>query len=100
MNSRTLLLLAVAVAAAWSFRHWRGAIKAAMVLLILEGALRKWVFPGAQDLLYFAKDFLLVGAYLGFLAQPPTKQRFTPPPAPVLYGCLVLAAVVGLFQIF
>jgi hypothetical protein len=37
-----------------------------LVLLIFEGALRKWLFPGAKDLIYFLKDFVILGAYINF----------------------------------
>jgi hypothetical protein len=98
MNIRLLVLLAGAAAGVWSVRRWREAVKVAMVLLIVEGALRKWVFPGAQDLIYFAKDVLLLGAYAGFLRQR-GLQRDRPPANPLLYGVLVLAALLGLLQI-
>ena len=46
---------------------WRRAVKAALVLLVIEGAIRKWVLPGASDTIYFLKDFVLLGAYAGYL---------------------------------
>lgn len=100
MNPRNIVLFAALVSAVWAFRNWRAAVKGAMVLLVLEGALRKWVFPGAQDLLYFAKDVVLASAFVGFLADSRARQRWRPPPAPVLYAALALSVVIGLFQIF
>ena len=99
MNTRVLLLLLAGAAAAWAYRRWRQAVQAVMVLLIVEGALRKWVFPGSQDLVYFAKDILLLGAYAGYLRDR-ARLRDRPPALPFFYGILVLAAVLGLFQIF
>lgn len=99
MNVRMLVLLAGAAAAVWAFRRWRTAVKAAMVLLILEGALRKWLFPGAQDLIYFAKDVVLLGVYAGFLRDAPRLHRRLPA-TPALNALLALAALFGLFQIF
>jgi len=62
-----LVIVAAATAAiAFSIVYWRQAVLAAMLLLIFEGALRKWVLPEAQAALYLAKDMLLVGAYVGF----------------------------------
>ena len=62
-----LVLIAAAIAAAIiSIGYWRQAIVAAMILLVFEGALRKWALPGAQAALYLAKDLLFLGAYLGF----------------------------------
>ena len=99
MNLRLLILLAGAAAGIWSVRHWRQAVKVAMVLLIVEGALRKWVFPGAQDLIYFAKDVFLLGAYAGFFRE---RERLRPllPVIPGLAAMLAVAALYGLLQIF
>lgn len=50
------------------------------VLVLLEGALRKWIVPGAADLVYFAKDVVLVGVYIGFWGfGPGNRKRSTPP---------------------
>jgi hypothetical protein len=99
MNTRVLLILAGGAAVLWSFRRWRAAVQLGMVLLIFEGALRKWVFPEAQSLVYFAKDVFFLGAYLGFLRDRP-RLRYRPPPLPAFYGVLILTAVFGLLQIF
>lgn len=45
---------------------WRRAVKAALFLAVVEGALRKWAFPQASQLIYFAKDLVLVGAYIRY----------------------------------
>ena len=67
MSSRFVVVGLALVALVWAHRRWREAVQATLVLLVLEGALRKWVFPGAQDLVYFGKDVLLLGVYSGFL---------------------------------
>lgn len=46
--------------------NWQRAINVALVLMILEGAMRKWVLPEASQLIYFLKDFVLLGAYLRY----------------------------------
>jgi O-Antigen ligase len=46
-------------------RYWRFATWAALVLMIYEGALRKWFLPQFQEHIYFLKDLLLLGAYVG-----------------------------------
>lgn len=99
MNERFLLVLAGGAAVVWSVSRWRQAVRVAMILLILEGAVRKWVFPGAQDLVYFAKDVFFLGAYLGFLRQR-NRIRFRPLPIPLLYGSLIAAALYGALEIF
>jgi hypothetical protein len=57
-----LAVLLVAVAA----RFWRIATWAALVLMVYEGALRKWFLPQFQQPIYFLKDGLLLGAYFGY----------------------------------
>ncbi|MEI6331105.1 MAG: hypothetical protein WCP16_17830 [Pseudanabaena sp. ELA645] len=51
-------------------QNWKLSIKAILVLIVVEGALRRWAFPQARDLIYFVKDFILIGAYLGFFSKP------------------------------
>jgi hypothetical protein len=94
---RILLLALGCAAVGWSVRRWRLAIQTAMVLLILEGAIRKWLLPGAQDLVYFAKDALFLGAYIGFLRS--RARRWPLPQAPILYAALAAAIGLGLFQV-
>lgn len=51
---------------------WKRSVKAVFFLLVIEGALRKWVLPQASELIYFLKDIVLFGAYLkyyGFSGQ-------------------------------
>jgi len=69
MITRLALLAIAAGIGLWSFKHWRQAVQFAMVLLVLEGAVRKWLLPGAQDLVYFAKDGVLLAAYVGYLTS-------------------------------
>lgn len=98
MSIRLLLMFASVVALGWSVRRWRQGVKIGLVLLIFEGALRKWVFPGAQDLIYFAKDIFFLGAYAGFLRHR-AHLRIRPPAAPVFYAGLLLAVLMGVLQI-
>ncbi|HVR07555.1 MAG TPA: hypothetical protein VMW75_05860 [Thermoanaerobaculia bacterium] len=99
MDLRPLLLFAGAGAFLWAIARWRTAVQLVMVLLVLEGAIRKWLFPGAQDLVYLAKDVLLLGVYVGCLRDR-ALDRFKPPPLPAFYTALALGAVVGFLQIF
>ncbi|HEX5758307.1 MAG TPA: hypothetical protein VF121_03870 [Thermoanaerobaculia bacterium] len=98
VDLRFLLMLGGAVAALWAFTRWRLAVQAVLVLLIVEGAVRKWVVPGAQDLVYFAKDVLLLAAYAGFLAH--RRRRAPVAHAPALWLALALGAAYGLAQAF
>lgn len=51
-------------------QNWKLSIKAILVLVIIEGALRRWALPQARDLIYFFKDFILIGSYFGFAIHP------------------------------
>jgi hypothetical protein len=98
MNVRVLLALACCVAAVWAFRRWRAAVQLAMIVLVLEGAVRKWLFVEAQDIIYFGKDILLLAAYGGFLANRRRIRDRWIPPAPALYFTLAAGAVYGVFE--
>lgn len=97
--SRQLVILAGLAALIWAFRRWRTGVRVALVLVVLEGAIRKWLLPGAQDLIYFAKDIVLLGVYLGYLREAP-RLRHRMPSLPLLYPLLGLTAVFGLLQVF
>ncbi len=75
--------------------NFRVSIKCALVLVLYEGALRKWAFPGAADLIYFVKDFILLGAYYKFYTVQRTSLQAQWPtlPIPIFVSCVfVLAA--------
>ncbi|MCW6038109.1 hypothetical protein K4A83_17790 [Spirulina subsalsa FACHB-351] len=67
----------------WSFQDWRRSLKAVFFILVIDGALRKWVFPQFSEPLYFLKDFVLLGSYFRyyFFSQSerhyPIKINFT-----------------------
>jgi hypothetical protein len=79
---------------AWSYSNWRAAVKLAVVIALFEGAIRKWVWAGGGDLVYFFKDGVLLGAYLRFfLAPDPDIRAFRlDVPATLI---VVLCAIVG-----
>lgn len=55
--------------------NWRRAVHAALIVTLLEGAIRKWVFPQGSELVYFFKDIILLGAYLKFFMFPDPEVR-------------------------
>lgn len=59
----------------WSFAKWRAAVKLALVIALFEGAIRKWGLPSGQELVYFLKDVLLLGAYFRFFFFPDQTVR-------------------------
>lgn len=63
-----IALIAVIFILLASFLNWRSAVKAVFFILVIEGALRKWILPQASDMIYFLKDLVLLGAYIKFYA--------------------------------
>jgi hypothetical protein len=94
---RLIVILAGIVAMVWSTWRWKDAVRVALVLVILEGAIRKWLLPGAQDLIYFAKDVFLLGAYIGFFRER-HRLRGRIPRFPGLTALLAVAALYGLLE--
>jgi hypothetical protein len=62
-----------------------------MVYLVIEGALRKWVWPGASNELFVVKDLLLILTVVGLYAFDRDRVR-----QPVRYTAFEL----GLFQLW
>lgn len=50
-------------------RNWRLVIPVILIWALFEGAVRKWGFPQYQGIIYIAKDFVLIAAYLGFIME-------------------------------
>lgn len=69
---------------------WRRAIKCVVLLALFEGAIRKWILPSASDMVYFAKDGVLLGAYLGVLFKDRINIQSGLPrmPWPIIYICV------------
>ena len=99
-NPAVLLSAAIAAACALlAVRYWQRALFGVFVLLVFEGALRKWAFPAAQAQIYLAKDVILLAVYVGFLLDGRRNQ-------PALRGVaaikivLVLSFVFGFLEVF
>lgn len=73
MEDLALLLAALLIIVSAFF--WQRAVYGAFFLVVVDGALRKWFFPGLSDLIYFIRDIVLIGAYIGFFLRPPFKRR-------------------------
>ncbi|MGV3660328.1 MAG: hypothetical protein ACO1TE_09080 [Prosthecobacter sp.] len=78
---------------AWSFFHWRAAVKVAFVIALLEGAIRKWLLPGGQEMIYFLKDTFLVGAYIKFFLFPDPELRSYSLKIPTTAICMLAAMI-------
>lgn len=51
---------------------WQSLIKIALFVAVIDGALRKWFFPGLAQPLYFFKDGILLLAYFQFFRIYPS----------------------------
>lgn len=80
-------------------QNWRFSLKTALVLVVIEGALRKWALPQASQLIYFLKDFVLVGAYISYYFAPWSRHRVFVKNQTIT-GFVILIVVWCLFQTF
>ncbi|MEQ8463068.1 hypothetical protein [Coleofasciculus sp. E1-EBD-02] len=96
MNLLILGLLAGTFIACLSALNWRLAVKTTLVVVVIEGALRKWAFPQASQLLYFLKDFILFGAYISYFSLPNTKLKL----AGKHHTITALTCIVALWCLF
>jgi hypothetical protein len=60
-----LLVLAPALVVV-AVRNWERGVQAILVIVIIEGAVRKWFLPSASELVYFYKDVLMVATLIGY----------------------------------
>lgn len=83
----------------FSALNWRRSVKAVFLLLVLEGALRKWVLPQASEMIYFLKDVVVIGAYFNFYGFSGYKEKL--PSFGKVINLLIFVAVGWcIFQIF
>lgn len=100
MSNLLVALFAISLIMLLSVQDWQRSIKAVLVLVVLEGALRKWVLPQASQFIYFLKDFVLIGAYLHYFLLSPIQIRlFTQKLLIlVLIGCMAVWGGVQAFN--
>lgn len=55
--------------------NWRVLVKLSLVLVIIEGSIRKWLLPGLSQFVYFGKDFLMIIAYAKYFSSKEPKAR-------------------------
>jgi len=83
-----------------STRDWRRSVKAALVLAVIEGAIRKWVLPQASDLVYFMKDIILLGAYARyFIFEHKSKRAVALPGLKILLWIALILVGLQVFNI-
>lgn len=99
LSIETLMMVgaaAVLVITMFTFSNWRMGVKIAFVMVLFEGAIRKWLLPGAQELAYFAKDMFLIGAYFRFFFSPDMDIRSWKIKAPA--GAIILCCALLSFS--
>ena len=99
------LILIVGLLVALGFTYyatwdWRRAIKIVLVLVVFEGAIRKWILPQASELVFFLKDFFLLGAYIKFYILQNPQRRFYVFRPTCLNMLILLMLLWSVFQIF
>jgi hypothetical protein len=92
-------LLAAVIIFYGSALKWRRGVKAVFLLLVLEGALRKWLLPQANEMIYFLKDIVLLGAYFNFYCFSDSDKKFL---SRVSLINIIIFITIGwcLFQVF
>lgn len=74
------VLAILLVAVLLGFSQWRASVISVMLLVVFEGAIRKWFvtdrYGGAT--VYFLKDALLLGAYVRFIVDRPSTSYRLP----------------------
>ena len=99
-NPALWLFAAIALPGALiAVRYWRGALLGVFVLMVFEGALRKWVFPWAQAQIYLMKDAILLAVYLGFILE--SRRTILPVRgAGAIKAILVASFLFGVLEVF
>ncbi len=96
-----LPFLIIILPIALTYLSWQQLIKGVLFLIIIDGALRKWVLPQASNLIYLMKDFVLVCAYIKyFLLSHKQKPLIKNNYVDFIHIFLALASVWLLFQSF
>jgi hypothetical protein len=99
-NPAVWLFAALAVPCALlAIKYWQGALFGVFVLVVFEGALRKWAFPWAQAQIYLVKDAILLAVYLGFILD--SRRNLPAPTGTGLIKLGLLACFVwGCIEVF
>lgn len=99
MNTFIIMMPIFAMAGALLVRFWRTAVLMVVIAALAEGAIRKWVLPGFQAQIHFAKDAILICACIGFLIENPPRLVHARLQA-VLKGLLGLSVIYFAAQMF
>lgn len=73
---------------------WRQCVKTVLFLVVVEGAVRKWILPNASEFVYFIKDFVLVAAYVKYYFAELNVERDFPVPPLIKFLILASSAII------
>jgi hypothetical protein len=99
LNLLSIGFLAAIIVITLASTNWKLSIKTVLVLVVIEGALRKWALPQASQLIYFLKDFVLIGAYFAYFGKPRPTNRSAVKDG-TIKGLAYLIAMWCFFEIF
>ena len=57
---------------------YKTAFKLSLIVLVFDGAIRKWLLPQYNNILYFLKDFILLFGYIGFFLKRERSRNIKP----------------------
>lgn len=92
-------LIACVIVFYFSALKWRSSVKTVFLLLVLEGALRKWILPQASEMIYFLKDVILLGAYLNFYGFSVSREKL-PRQGKIVNVLIFISITWCIFQVF
>ncbi len=75
MGSSVLSPILFGVSFLIGYLFWKNAIRSVIFWLLVEGAIRKWVWPAGHVTIYFLKDFLLAGAFVRWMLFRAAPRR-------------------------
>jgi hypothetical protein len=77
-----------------SARDWTFGIRALLVVIIVEGAIRKWFMPLASEFVYFYKDVLMIVILFGYW------RKADKPDLLIKRYLKVVSAILGVFLLY
>ena len=90
------IILLVLIIFAVAPLSWKRCVKCAFIIVILEGAIRKWLVPGLSQFVYFGKDILMVAALFKYLMADNPNARAPISDSLLKFLCLGSAAAIML----
>jgi len=77
-----------------AMRNWQRGIQIILVVVIIEGAVRKWFLPSVSEFVYFYKDVLMAATLIGYFR----KRARTP--FVIKHRLKLLTVALGIFLLY